>query len=506
MDETPSMEQWPWRIEEKGMFSRRSIRFQLAFYLILAMLACVFVTLFSNRQVSYLLSESASLFGCNQRLADFYSTVECMDNKARDYLYSQNEEDFEEYQKLDKDARKCLEDCKKIVNAKTAQKITRLGYMLDYYYMPLETFRTKGTPQYETDRILLYRGQLIIATATRYYSILADYMSNHTREVQDQWLQQRNILLAGSLTIVFLGLLFGITYIISIDRPVRTIVENIQRMKHENYEFAPPISGAEELVLLDGAFRDMANRVRQNMETLKENARLEQELLQKENENLMMTNLVTEADLRNLQSQINPHFLFNTMNMISKSAYMNGDEQTCQLMEKLSAFLRYALDKAEKISSLYEEFESIKNYLFIQKKRFGDRVKFIVGIQENIPNISMPAIILQPLVENAIIHGIGNMTGQACVIIGASYGENCLKLHIEDNGAGMDAEQLEELQIYLHQIRKGPASYGIKRSIGIGNVCRRLYAFFGEDVEFIVESEEDCGTIVTIRIPAEENL
>ena len=129
-----------------------------------------------------------------------------------------------------------------------------------------------------------------------------------------------------------------------------------------------------------------------------------------------------------------------------------------------------------------------------------------MDIQENIPNISMPAIILQPLVENAIIHGIGNMTGQASVMIGTSYGDNYVKLHIEDNGAGMDAEQLEELQIYLHQIRKGPASFGTNRSIGIGNVCRRLYAFYGERLDFMVESEEDCGTIVTIAIPAEEAL
>ena len=157
-------------------------------------------------------------------------------------------------------------------------------------------------------------------------------------------------------------------------------------------------------------------------------------------------------------------------------------------------------------SSYREEFESIKNYLFIQNKRFGDRAEFIVEIQEDIPNISMPAIILQPLVENAIIHGIGNMTGHAFVMIGASYEENRVKLHIEDNGAGMDAEQLEELLIYLHQIRKGPASYGTKRSIGIGNVCRRLYAFYGEKLDFMVESEEDCGTIVTIGIPAEEEL
>ncbi|MCI8596857.1 MAG: histidine kinase [Lachnospiraceae bacterium] len=488
------------------MFSRHSIRFQLAFYLILAMLACIFVTLFSNRQVSYLLSESDSLFGCNQNLTDFYSAVEKMDKVAREYIYSKNEDDFKEYQRLEEEARKCLEDCKIVVDSDTSQKITRLSYMLDYYYEPLESFRTEYAPPYETYRLLLYRNQLIRATTTRYYSILADYMSRQTQEMQGIWIQRRNILLTGSLGIAFLGLLFGITYIISIDRPVRTIVENIHKMKHENYEFAPKVSGAVELVLLDDAFHDMASRVQKNMETLRENARLEQELLQKENENLVMTNLVTEADLRNLQSQINPHFLFNTMNMISKSAYINGDEQTCLLMEKLSAFLRYALDKAEKTSSLFEEFESIKNYLFIQKKRFGDRAKFIVEIQDNIPNISMPAIILQPLVENAIIHGIGSMTDQASVMIGASYEENCVKLHIEDNGAGMNSEQLEELQIYLHQIRKGLASYEGRKSIGIGNVCRRLYAFYGEKLEFMVESEEDCGTILTIAIPAKEEL
>lgn len=105
-------------------------------------------------------------------------------------------------------------------------------------------------------------------------------------------------------------------------------------MKHENYEFAPKVSGAEELVLLDGAFQDMASRVRENMETLRENVRLEQELLQKENENLIMTNLVTEADLRNLKSQINP--LSSGYVFIAK-----GDGGTIHLIQEIKRRMCY---------------------------------------------------------------------------------------------------------------------------------------------------------------------
>ncbi len=485
------------------MRTRHSIRFQLAIYLLLCMMVCILIMALSNLQVSKLINDSSSLFQCNQELSDFYSTVDRMDYAAREYVYSRSDEYYLQYQKYDETARAHLLYCRRNLDEKTEKRFLRLAYMLDYYAEILEQYIRGDKGQYEAYMLLRYRSDLISGTSTKYYGYLAASMSERAQEMQRQWSDRRLILAAASALIVLAGFFLERYYRNSICGPIQIMVKNTVKLRNEEYELESPHASLKELVVLEKAFEDMSARIKEDIETLRENARLEQELLRQENENLQMKNLMTETELRNLQSQINPHFLFNTMNMISKSAFLNEDIQTSELMNKLSAFLRYALDKADKTSTLREEIESIRNYIYIQKKRFGNRVKFVVEIPEDIPNISMPAVTIQPLIENAIIHGIGSMIEEAEIAIKAVVDEEFLTLHIEDNGIGMDAEQLEELQVYLHRILVDPVPCYVKPGIGLANVYKRLHVYYGEGLEFSVESEAECGTIVMIRIPEE---
>ena len=123
----------------------------------------------------------------------------------------------------------------------------------------------------------------------------------------------------------------------------------------------------------------------------------------------------------------------------------------------------------------------------------------------DVPNIRMPAIILQPLVENSIIHGVGDVTEQGEIIIKLRRENERVNIHVEDNGVGMKAEQLEELLAEIFdqdQVKKDEGRIGL----GLKNVYRRLLAYYGTELRFSVESEEDCGTIVTINIPVEDIL
>ena len=482
---------------------RYSIRFQLMSYLFFLMVVCFIVMGVSDSQVSDLLRTSSSLFQCNQNLSDFYTTADAMDYSAREYIYSPTEDNYAQYKEYDQAARDCLGQCRTNVDKDTGEKLLRLESMLNYYAEPLEQYIQGEKGQYETYTLLQYRGKLISATSTKYYEYLAESMSQQTQRMQAQWSQKRIIIIAVSAILVLMGLLLGGYYKNSIYEPIQIMVNNTVKIKNENYDLESPQASASELIMLEKAFSGMAVRIKEDMETLREKSRLEQELLKRENENLFMKNLMTETELHNLQSQINPHFLFNTMNMISKCAYLHNDIQTSELMDKLSAFLRYALDKADKVSTLREEIESIENYIYIQQKRFGSRVRFMVDIPENIPNISMPAIIIQPLIENAIIHGVGNMTEKAEIVVSASVEEDLLAIHVEDNGAGMNAEQLEELQVNLHRVFLDTTVSQNKLSIGLANVYKRLKLYYGECLQFSVESEEDCGTIITIGIPKE---
>ena len=161
----------------------------------------------------------------------------------------------------------------------------------------------------------------------------------------------------------------------------------------------------------------MAGAIQNNIRLLKYNIEMDKQLLERENENLNMKNLLYQTELKSLQAQINPHFLFNTLNMIAKKAALSGDSETNLLMENISALLRYGLDKANKISTLKEELSCIENYFFIQQRRFEGRVSFVMDVPDYVPDISMPAMTLQPLVENSVIHGIKDVLENAEVIL-----------------------------------------------------------------------------------------
>ena len=200
-------------------------------------------------------------------------------------------------------------------------------------------------------------------------------------------------------------------------------------------------------------------------------------------------------------NQINPHFLFNTLNMIYKMAYQEGAMQTSELMEKTSQLLRYGLDSANKISDLHKELKAIENYNYIQEKRYGGRIHFLIEQEEDVENIAMPSMILQPLVENAVTHGLKDVTedGEVSIEVG-SYQDEVI-ISIADNGVGISPQKLEKLILNDFQVDEDERSH-----LGLYNVTKRLKAFFHDRVKIIVDSDIDCGFEITIRIREGEDV
>lgn len=487
------------------MNKKTGIRAKLMSYLAIVGALCVLVILFSNFTVSDNLENSRLFFDCNKNLSDFYSNITEMDTVARNYLYERTGENYDEFLRLLEAARGNLETIAVSVDDATQWRIERLENMLDYYCEPMRDFIGGETSVYDTYNALYYRKNLITNTATTYYGHLANYMKFKTDSMQAMWERQRNLQFVLLAVVAAFAVAMGGVYGKGIYAPISAMVENTKRLKKGNYCLEPIETNLAELGILADSFTEMAASVEKSVGALKENARLEYALLKQENDNLAMQNLVTEAELHSLQAQINPHFLFNTLSMISKSAYISGDTTTSELMDKLSEFLRYALDKANKNSTLYEEIESIKNYIFIQQKRFSGRIRFEVDVEPDAPNIPMPAIVLQPLMENAILHGASAMTEEALIAVKIHRFRDRVHIHIEDNGAGMRAEDLEALQSKLKMgLESSPGSRG--SGIGLTNVYRRLQMYFGAGMQFSIDSEEGCGTVVTVAVPIEENL
>lgn len=204
-----------------------------------------------------------------------------------------------------------------------------------------------------------------------------------------------------------------------------------------------------------------------------------------------------DSEIKVLQSQINPHFMFNVLNTIVRLAIIEKAEKTQELTYLFAEMLRYLLKNVNKMLAVSEEIAQIERYLGIQSVRFGDKLKYIINIDENIKDEVIPSMILQPFVENAMIHGIEPKDGRGTVIVKGYEDGDDLVFEIIDDGVGMSPKKLstitdpKEAQ-YLRSVSTG---------IGISNTNKRLIFSFGEGYKLDIKSKQGQGTIITIKIP-----
>ena len=349
-------------------------------------------------------------------------------------------------------------------------------------------------------------------TLTTYYALIdhtnADSYGYLTQDMQVQKSAVHKYQQIVQLVTLFLLLYvsiwmvyFSITTLRSLTDPIDKIIKNMNRIKQGTYDLTQISNVNTEMNALCIELEDMAGRVQENISYAKEKAELEKRVLEQQNENLKKDELLAQSELKILQNQINPHFLFNTLNMIYKMAYQEGAMQTSELMEKTSQLLRYGLDSANKISDLHKELKAIENYNYIQEKRYGGRIHFLIEQEEDVENIAMPSMILQPLVENAVTHGLKDVTedGEVSIEVG-SYQDEVI-ISIADNGVGISPQKLEKLILNDFQVDEDERSH-----LGLYNVTKRLKAFFHDRVKIIVDSDIDCGFEITIRIREGEDV
>jgi two-component system sensor histidine kinase YesM len=214
----------------------------------------------------------------------------------------------------------------------------------------------------------------------------------------------------------------------------------------------------------------------------------------KEQENLK------KAELRALQAQINPHFLYNTLDTIIWMAEAKKNAQVIEIVSALSSFFRISLSKGRDWITIGEEIERTNSYLTIQKMRYQDILDYKIQVDENVANYTILKLILQPLVENALYHGIKNKRQGGTIIVRAKpKNENEVQLEVEDNGIGFTTEKLAQLQ---EELEDDSGDIKLESGFGIGNVNKRIRLYYGKQYGISVKSEYHTGTCVTLIIPA----
>ena len=270
-------------------------------------------------------------------------------------------------------------------------------------------------------------------------------------------------------------------------KPVEEMSSTITRIKDGETQLrVQPVGWSQELTTLGTEFNEMLDRM--------------QVMAQEELQHKM---LVERTEYKMLQAQINPHFLFNTLNAGAQLAMMEGADRTYDYIQNVADFFRYNVKKGNDIVTLREELELIDHYIYILNVRFSGDIHYEKEISEDLLDCAVPSMILQPIVENCVNHGIREMSGEGRIWLKVYHGEeDTLVISIRDNGIGMDAETIEKLKNgTYHEKRQSSGSNGI----AMENVIARLKLFTqNEEVMTIRSDGRNRGTEVILYLPVKE--
>ena len=260
------------------------------------------------------------------------------------------------------------------------------------------------------------------------------------------------------------------------------------------------VSNRDELGELVDSFNRMKHATKKNIQTLEENQRLAEQLHKEEMDRAEMEKRLETTRMDLLQSQIKPHFLFNTLNTISGMAELEDAEKTDSMIRSLSRLFRYNLHTTDQFVSFSQELEVARDYLYLQRMRFGDRVQYELP-DPTAPESAVfgstmvPVFLLQPLVENAVIHGIAKKEQGGKITISTEQTDDAFHIQVSDTGVGMDPDTLQGL---MSALRGEPSD--VRVGIGIGNLYKRLETLYGPG-SMQISSTAGEGTQVNITIP-----
>lgn len=295
-----------------------------------------------------------------------------------------------------------------------------------------------------------------------------------------------SILISGAIGFIIF-LISSIFLSAIITRPIIKLTNTMKNAKMDELKPNPHISSINEIIDLNNTYNQMVENTNHLIQQV-----YEKELLH------------SRAELKALQAQIDPHFLYNTLNALYWSLEDKGEEELADQVIVMSEFFRYTIGKTDKDQvTIREALEQIERYLQIMKMRMGDRLLWDVSAQDDCLDTKIPKLIIQPLVENAILHGIGNQRKQGSVSIKVEKRENHpnLTITVSDNGVGIDQETLRAIN---ESIERGGVTSSKGTGMGLANVNKRLSLFYEKQsiAALTVKSAQGKGTEVTFEIPS----
>lgn len=304
-----------------------------------------------------------------------------------------------------------------------------------------------------------------------------------------------------AISAVFMGFVMFLTKILSnaLVSPAVLLAQCARKIAKNDFTGEDPsVENRDEMGELVRAFNKMKRSTKGYIDTLKENHRMSELLHREEIERVEMEKQLSGARLELLKSQINPHFLFNTLNMIACMAKLEEAVTTERMISSMSSLFRYNLKTSEQIVTLARELKVVQDYMYIHQMRFGSRILYSCDLKVDAEQAMIPAFTLQPVVENAMVHGLSKKEQGGRVHVRIWEQGNRLVISVADTGLGMSEERLAEVTEAMKERRTS------RIGIGLGNIYKRIHMMYKQG-EFRIASIEGRGTVIQMFIPQEKH-
>jgi len=482
-------------------FRNMSLQVKLTTISLMANLFVFFINIVLLAGINIMSRRIDTVYQANLQLNELFVSLNHVQDSMTEYLNAKTSDSLENYYRS---TQIYSEQAEALSGVVTGRLLDRMEYSirnmsnayLNEVAQTIEAKRGRNVEKYSNH----------YEEATKLYGYISTYIyslnnvqfkenSENYREMVSAFKsfeQEGNLILIAVIVVNALLILRLTANLIS---PLKILAGRADEVGKGNFDLEPLQElSRDEVGVVTGAFNQMVISIQDYIRQIRENAETERQLKEKE---LMMEAHLKDAQLKYLQAQINPHFLFNTLNAGAQLAMMEGADRTYEYVQVMAEFFRYNVKKGSKTVTIGEEIELVDNYIYILNVRFSGDILYEKEIDSSLVNVKMPSMILQPIVENCVNHGIRDMMGEGRIRMKVYRQDDKACISIEDNGIGMSPETIEGL------LNGKPVSGEKKESNGIGmdNVIARLKLFVGEDDVINIESEgEGKGSKFTMYL------
>ena len=485
---------------------RMSLQTKMASIFVLTSLIIFAANLFMYVNINNTVNRLDMVYQGNNTLNDLKQSLDAVQDSMTDYLNTKFSDSLEDYYRNRQEYHSLVDELNEKVTNNPSSAMERNIFHMSENYLELtnqavEAKRGRNVEKYKVH----YEGaaRLYDYIGTYIYSLNNELFKNNSYTYEALSVSFKSLELVSNailVCVVLCNIVLTIALTKTITNPLKTLSIAANEVAKGNFDIdLLEVQSEDEVGVVTKAFNEMIVNTRAYIIRIRTSMEKERDMKERE---LLMEAHLKDAQLKYLQAQINPHFLFNTLNAGAQLAMMEGADKTYQYVQNMADFFRYNMKNNSEIVKLGEEIKLVDSYIYILNVRFSGDIHFYKNIDERFLDIPVPGMILQPIVENSVNYGIRDIDWEGKITLSVYEIEDNVCVSVKDNGIGISQDKIDK--IMAGNLKKEDLSRN-SNGIGLDNVINRLKLFLeNEDVFEIFSEGENRGTETRIYLPVPE--